>query len=65
MDALRIGLPRGFDIAGLPPRSLLNSPMRLFLASGALRRAAWGGLGPVAKGAGSWELLFGAGRTAG
>ena len=34
MDALRLGLPRGFNIPSLPEGSLLNSPMRLFLASG-------------------------------
>lgn len=36
MDALRLGLPRGFNIPSLPEGSLLNSPMRLFLASGEL-----------------------------
>lgn len=34
MDALRLGLPHGFGIPGLPARALLNSPMRLFIASG-------------------------------
>lgn len=38
MDALRLGLPRGFDLPALPAGSLLNSGMRLFLASGALPR---------------------------
>lgn len=38
MDALRLGLPRGFNIPSLPEGSLLNSPMRLFLASGGLEQ---------------------------
>lgn len=35
MDFFRITLKHGFRIASLPDRSLLNSGMRLFLASGA------------------------------
>ncbi|KAL4424382.1 hypothetical protein ABPG75_001683 [Micractinium tetrahymenae] len=36
MDAFRIGLKHGFNIASLPENSLLNSGSRLFLASGCI-----------------------------
>lgn len=40
MDALRLGLPRGFNIPGLPDTSVLNSGMRLFLGSGGRHTSA-------------------------
>lgn len=50
MDALRIGFRGGFHIASLPEHSLLNSGMRLFLASGGKGKPAALGEGLINPG---------------